>query len=90
MFCRHEHDLGLLWWRRQGVSMSSLEFPGSSPALTLKLPLQLKQEMGSTVMDIIQNYTFNATSSREEAWDYVQAQVRMAVGDETAHLQSWV
>lgn len=35
-------------------------------------------------MDIIQHYTFNATSSREEAWDYVQAQVR------TAHLQSWV
>lgn len=42
------------------------------------------------MMDIIQNYTFNATSSREEAWDYVQAQVRTAVGEETAHLQSWV
>lgn len=37
---------------------------------------KLKQEMGNTVMDIIQNYSVNASSSREEAWDYVQAQVR--------------
>ncbi|XP_052039014.1 CD82 antigen [Apodemus sylvaticus] len=37
---------------------------------------KLKQEMGSTVMDIIKSYTANATSSREEAWDYVQAQVK--------------
>lgn len=36
----------------------------------------LKKEMGNTVMDIIRNYTANATSSREEAWDYVQAQVK--------------
>lgn len=43
--------------------------------------------MGNTVMDIIQNYSVNASSSREEAWDYVQAQVRTAVGDKTAHLQ---
>lgn len=28
------------------------------------------------MMDIIQNYSVNASSSREEAWDYVQAQVK--------------
>lgn len=39
--------------------------------------------MGSTVMDIIRSYTVNETSSRAEAWDYVQAQVRMGVGDES-------
>lgn len=37
---------------------------------------KLKQEMGTTVMDIIRNYSVNASSSREEAWDYVQAQVK--------------
>ncbi|MEJ1278465.1 CD82 antigen [Cricetulus griseus] len=41
---------------------------------------KLKQEVGSMVMDIIQNYKTNASSSREErlqeAWDYVQAQVK--------------
>ncbi|CAH6788203.1 CD82 antigen [Phodopus roborovskii] len=40
---------------------------------------KLKQEVGSMVMNIIQNYKVNASSSREEslqeAWDYVQAQV---------------
>jgi hypothetical protein len=63
--------------------------PGSSPALTLTLPLQLKKEMGNTVMDIIRNYTANATSSREEAWDYVQAQVRMSLSDSDVVCYSW-
>lgn len=49
------------------------------------IPLQLKQEVGNIVMDIIRNYKVNASSSREEslqeAWDYVQAQVRRAGGD---------
>lgn len=37
---------------------------------------KLKREMEGTVMDIIKSYSANATSSREEAWDYVQAQVK--------------
>lgn len=49
------------------------------------IPPQLKQEVGNVVMDIIRNYKVNASSSREEslqeAWDYVQAQVRRAGGD---------
>lgn len=49
------------------------------------IPLQLKQEVGNMVKDIIRNYKVNASSSREEslqeAWDYVQAQVRRAGGD---------
>lgn len=49
------------------------------------IPLQLKQEVGNMVMDIIRNYKVNASSSQEEslqeAWDYVQAQVRRAGGD---------
>lgn len=41
---------------------------------------KLKQEVGTMVMSIIQNYKVNASSSRDEqlqeAWDYVQAQVQ--------------
>ncbi|XP_008853262.1 CD82 antigen [Nannospalax galili] len=41
---------------------------------------KLKQEMGSAVMNIIRNYKVNASNSHEEslqeAWDYVQAQVK--------------
>lgn len=41
---------------------------------------KLKQEMGSMVMNIIRNYKVNASNSHEEslqeAWDYVQAQVK--------------
>ncbi|XP_005064946.1 CD82 antigen [Mesocricetus auratus] len=41
---------------------------------------KLKQEVGSMVMDIMKNYKVNASSSHEEslqeAWDYVQAQVK--------------
>lgn len=41
---------------------------------------KLKQEMGNMVMNIIQNYNVNASSIHEEnmqeAWDYVQAQVK--------------
>ena len=40
-------------------------------------------------MDIIRNYTANATSSREEAWDYVQAQVRMSLSDSDVVCYSW-
>lgn len=46
------------------------------------------------VMDIIQNYKTNASSSREErlqeAWDYVQAQVRTAGGDTGLHTCSLI
>lgn len=57
------------------------------------IPPQLKQEVGNVVMDIIRNYKVNASSSREEslqeAWDYVQAQVRRAGGDTWAvHIRS--
>lgn len=57
------------------------------------IPPQLKQEVGNVVMDIIRNYKVNASSSREEslqeAWDYVQAQVRRAGGDTwVVHIRS--
>lgn len=46
------------------------------------------------VMNIIQNYKVNASSSREEqlqeAWDYVQAQVRRSGGDTPWHICSLV
>ncbi|KAL1786925.1 CD82 antigen [Sigmodon hispidus] len=41
---------------------------------------KLKQEVGERVLNIIRNYTVNASSSHEESlqevWDYVQAQVK--------------
>lgn len=39
-------------------------------------PLQLKQEMGSIVTKLIHNYTDGSGDGLQEAWDYVQAQVR--------------
>lgn len=39
-------------------------------------PLQLKQEMGSIVTKLIHNYTDGSGDNLQEAWDYVQAQVR--------------
>lgn len=43
----------------------------STPALRL----QLKQEMGGIVSQLIQNYQDGQEDSLQEAWDYVQAQV---------------
>eukprot|EP00070_Physeter_catodon_P050383 XP_028357277.1 CD82 antigen [Physeter catodon] len=40
------------------------------------LLLLLKQEMGSIVTKLIQNYTDGHEDSLQEAWDYVQAQVK--------------
>lgn len=40
------------------------------------LRLQLKQEMGSIVTSLIQNYKDSHEDRLQEAWDYVQAQVR--------------
>ncbi|XP_053417269.1 CD82 antigen [Nycticebus coucang] len=37
---------------------------------------KLKQEMGSIVADLIQNYNSTHEDSLQEAWDYVQAQVK--------------
>lgn len=41
-------------------------------------PLQLKQEMGGIVTKLIHNYTDSSGDNLQEAWDYVQAQVRGA------------
>lgn len=41
-------------------------------------PLQLKQEMGGIVIKLIHNYTDGSGDNLQEAWDYVQAQVRGA------------
>lgn len=68
--------------------------PRFKSSLTLVLPLQLKQEMGNMVMNIIQNYNVNASSIHEEnmqeAWDYVQAQVGRAGGNTRWHGTSGV
>ncbi|XP_010610811.1 CD82 antigen isoform X1 [Fukomys damarensis] len=37
---------------------------------------KLKEEMGTVVLDIIRNYNASSQDSLQEAWDYVQAQVR--------------
>lgn len=37
---------------------------------------KLKEEMGTVVSDIIRNYNASSRDSLQEAWDYVQAQVR--------------
>lgn len=73
--------------------MSAAARLGFKAILDPHIPPQLKQEVGNVVMDIIRNYKVNASSSREEslqeAWDYVQAQVRRAGGDTWAvHIRS--
>ncbi|XP_069888635.1 CD82 antigen [Dipodomys merriami] len=37
---------------------------------------KLKQEMGNVVADLIRKYDANSTNSLQDAWDYVQAQVK--------------
>ncbi|KAJ8795930.1 hypothetical protein J1605_002692 [Eschrichtius robustus] len=44
---------------------------------------KLKQEMGSIVTKLIQNYTDGHEDSLQEAWDYVQAQQFLAQGPRT-------
>lgn len=38
--------------------------------------LQVKQEVGGIITKIIQNYKDDQEDKLQEAWDYVQAQVR--------------
>lgn len=44
--------------------------------LILFSALQLKEEMGNVVTKLIQNYKDGHEDRLQEAWDYVQAQVR--------------
>ncbi|EHA99857.1 CD82 antigen [Heterocephalus glaber] len=37
---------------------------------------KLKEEMGTVVSDVIRNYNASSRDSLQEAWDYIQAQVR--------------
>lgn len=43
---------------------------------SLLSPLQVKQEIGSIMTKLIQNYKDGQEDKLQEAWDYVQAQVR--------------
>lgn len=54
---------------------------------SLLSPLQVKQEIGSIMTKLIQNYKDGQEDKLQEAWDYVQAQVRGAVGRVSACLR---
>lgn len=54
---------------------------------SLLSPLQVKQEIGSIMTKLIQNYKDGQEDKLQEAWDYVQAQVRGAVGHVSACLR---
>lgn len=55
---------------------------------SLLSPLQVKQEIGSIMTKLIQNYKDGQEDKLQEAWDYVQAQVRWR-GGACLHVCVW-
>lgn len=56
---------------------------------SLLSPLQVKQEIGSIMTKLIQNYKDGQEDKLQEAWDYVQAQVRGVGWGACLHVCVW-